>query len=231
MPCRPPVFETTLKSAQIELGRTSFMFALRQNARGRFLRITEKNQDAFGSIVIPDTGLAVFRQVLDTMLAAAQPSEAGFTPRTVEVRIERKTFSFVLEQDQTHRFLRIIEHAGSHANEIILLTKGLAAFKQLVDEMVQAVDEQPPVAPVETSGPPPADYADYILKNGQLQAGIRNFTFQIKQNEHGRFMRIIQEKEGRLTTIIVPGEFLDEFKKWVMDMARAAKKKPAKKKS
>ena len=44
-------------------------------------------------------------------------------------------------------------------------------------------------------------------------------------------MRIIQEKEGRLTTIIVPGEFVEGFKKWVVEMARAAKKKPAKKKA
>jgi hypothetical protein len=231
MPSRPPVLETILKSAQIEIGRTSFMFTFRQNARGRFLRITEKTQDAFGSIVIPDTGLAVFQQVLDTMFLAAQHSEAGFTPRTEDVRIERKTFSFVLEQELTRSFLRIIEHAGAYANELIILTNGLAAFKQLVDEMVLAADEQPPATLVETVAAPPADYADYMLKNGQLLAGTRTFTFQIKQNEQGRYMRIIQEKGGRLTTIIVPGEFVEGFKKWVVEMARAAKKKPAKKKA
>jgi hypothetical protein len=231
MPSRPPVLETTLKSTFLEVGRTSFMFALRQNARGRFLRITEKNQDAFGSIVVPETGLVAFAQMLATMCLAAQPAEAGFTPRTEEVRIERKVFSFVLDQDTTRRYLRIVEHAGSRANELIVLTKGLADFKQRVDEMVQAADAQPMVAGAETGAPPPAEFGEYLLKNGQLLAGNRTFTFQIKQNEQGRYLRIIQDKEGRLTTIIVPGEFIEEFKKWVLEMAKAAKKKPAKKKA
>ena len=230
-PPRPPVQEDTLKHEQLEIGPTRYVFMLKANPRGRFLRITEKTGEAFGILIIPDTGLAVFQQVLEKMFQAASRPPAGkpgLQPafQTELVKAERKHFVFVLEDDPRGRFLRIIERAGSHDNEIIIPLGSLEGFKKLTDEMVGAAFGQP-LAPI----PVPVPQPDYMLKNGQMQAGNRNFTMQLKQNEHGRFMRIIQEKEGRLSTIIVPAEYLEEFKKWVVDMAKAAKKKPAKAKA
>ena len=223
---RPPVPEIVLKHAHIEIGRASFLFMLRQNARGRFLRITEKTPDAFRSLIIPDTGLTAFQQVLDKMLLVTQQPEAGPAPQTQEVRIERKVFIFDLDQHPEGSFLRIIEQAGSHNNQLIILAGGLAAFKRELDVMVAAANES-----AGTEMPPLAAFGEEILKNGQLQAEHRTFTFQLKQNERGRFLRIIEERPDRLNTIIIPSEALEEFKKWVVEMAKAAKKKPAKKKA
>ena len=39
---RPPVNEDTLKSAEIQIERKNFVFTLKENPRGRFLRITEE---------------------------------------------------------------------------------------------------------------------------------------------------------------------------------------------
>jgi hypothetical protein len=226
MPLRPPVPEIILKHAQIEIGRASFMLMLRQNARGRFLRITEKTPDAFHSLIIPDTGLAAFQQVLDKMFLATQHPEAGPAPQPQEVRIERKVFIFVLDQAPEGSFLRIIEQGGNHNNQLIILIGGLAAFKRELDAMVAAANE-----PAGMEMLPLTIFGEDILKNGQMQAEHRTFIFQLKQNERGRFLRIIEEKPHRLNTIIIPAESLEEFKKWVVDMARAAKKKPAKKKA
>ena len=223
---RPPAPEIVLKHAQIEIGRASFMFTLRQNVRGRFLRITEKTPDAFRSLIIPDTGLAAFQQVLDKMFLVTPHPEAAPAPQTQEVRIERKVFIFVLDQAPEGSFLRIIEQAGSHNNQLIILTGGLAAFKREFDAMVAAANE-----PAGTEMPPLTIFGEDILKNGQMQAEHRTFTFQLKQNERGRFLRIIEQRPDRLNTIIIPCDALEEFKKWVVEMAKAAKKKPAKKKA
>jgi hypothetical protein len=51
-PPRPPAREDTLKSGQVEIGDASFLFQIKANPRGRFLRITEKSQTAFSSIII-----------------------------------------------------------------------------------------------------------------------------------------------------------------------------------
>ncbi len=51
--------------------RKFISFALKENPRGRFLRITEEGGKR-SSVIIPATGLAEFKKVLDEMVAAAE---------------------------------------------------------------------------------------------------------------------------------------------------------------
>ena len=62
------------------------------------------------------------------------------------------------------------------------------------------------------------------LKTGQMQLERRAVTFALKKNPHGRFLRITTEKDGRYNSLIIPVEGLEEFKKWVVEMAKASKK-------
>jgi hypothetical protein len=71
-PYRPPVQEDTLKTAEMQIERKLFTAALKENPRGRFLRITETASGRNNSIVIPITGLREFQQLLDTMVKAAE---------------------------------------------------------------------------------------------------------------------------------------------------------------
>jgi hypothetical protein len=68
---KPPVNEDTLKSAKIQIERKTFVLALKENVRGRFLRITEDVGGRRDTIIIPAPGLEEFRKVLDEMLQAA----------------------------------------------------------------------------------------------------------------------------------------------------------------
>lgn len=65
---RPPVNEDTLKSAKIQIERKTFVLALKENARGRFLRITEDVGGRRDTIIIPAPGLEEFRQILDEII-------------------------------------------------------------------------------------------------------------------------------------------------------------------
>lgn len=71
-PYRPPVHEETLKTAEMQIERKLFVSALKENPRGRFLRITETASGRNNSIVIPITGLREFKQMLDSMVKAAE---------------------------------------------------------------------------------------------------------------------------------------------------------------
>ena len=73
---RPAVQENTLKTGQVQIERKTFLFSLRENPRGRFLRITEDVGGRRDNIIIPATGLEEFRRVLDEMLKAAAESQA-----------------------------------------------------------------------------------------------------------------------------------------------------------
>jgi hypothetical protein len=68
--------DTVLKSENITVERKNFIFDLRENPRGRFLRITEDANGRRDSIVIPAPGLEEFRRVLDGIIAADRDAGA-----------------------------------------------------------------------------------------------------------------------------------------------------------
>jgi hypothetical protein len=70
-PPRPPVNEDTLKTEKIQIERKTFIFTLKENPRGRFLRITEDVNGRRDNVIIPSTGLEEFRKVLDDMVKTA----------------------------------------------------------------------------------------------------------------------------------------------------------------
>ena len=70
-PPKPPVNEDTLKTEKIQIERKTFIFTLKENPRGRFLRITEDVNGRRDNVIIPSTGLEEFRKVLEDMAKAS----------------------------------------------------------------------------------------------------------------------------------------------------------------
>ena len=62
------VREETLKSQKIQIERKQFFFDLKENPRGRFLRITEDVNGRRDTIIIPATGLKDVRDIIDAMI-------------------------------------------------------------------------------------------------------------------------------------------------------------------
>ncbi len=75
-PPRPQVQEDTLKSDKVQIERKTFLFALKENPRGRFLRITEDVNGRRDNIIIPATGLDEFKRIFDEMVKAANEKPA-----------------------------------------------------------------------------------------------------------------------------------------------------------
>ena len=67
---RPGAPEETLKTDKVQIERKTFVLSLKQNARGRFLRITEDVNGRRDTIIVPATGLGDFKRVLDEMVKA-----------------------------------------------------------------------------------------------------------------------------------------------------------------
>jgi len=65
---KPPVAEDTLRSETIQIERKTFVFALKENPRGRFLRITEDVGGRRDTIIIPAPGLEDFKKLLEEMV-------------------------------------------------------------------------------------------------------------------------------------------------------------------
>ena len=68
---KPHVNEDTLRSGTVQIERKTFVFTLKENPRGRFLRITEDVGGRRDTIIIPAPGLEDFKRLLDDMVKAA----------------------------------------------------------------------------------------------------------------------------------------------------------------
>jgi hypothetical protein len=62
----------TIKSGKIEVERKSFFFDLKENDRGRFLRITEDVRGRRDTIIVPAPGLEDFRKMIEEMIDFAE---------------------------------------------------------------------------------------------------------------------------------------------------------------
>src|SRR6201985_3902788 len=71
-PPKPPVNEDTLKTDKIQIERKAFIFTLKENPRGRFLRITEDVGGRRDTIIIPSTGLVEFQKHIEEMVKASE---------------------------------------------------------------------------------------------------------------------------------------------------------------
>lgn len=68
--------ENTLFSEKIQIERKQFFFDLKENPRGRFLRITEDVGGRRDTIIIPSTGLDLFRDTIEQAIKAAEEQAA-----------------------------------------------------------------------------------------------------------------------------------------------------------
>ena len=69
---RPFVQEDTLKTVELQVERKIFTLTLKENPRGRFLRITEEAGTKRNTVIVPITGLEDFKRVVNEMAKAAE---------------------------------------------------------------------------------------------------------------------------------------------------------------
>lgn len=63
--------EDTIQTTKIQIERKTFILTLKENPRGRFLRITEDVNGRRDTIIIPSTGLEEFKKAVEEMVQAS----------------------------------------------------------------------------------------------------------------------------------------------------------------
>lgn len=67
--------DTQLLSERVQIERKSFFFDLKENGSGRFLRITEDVGGHRDMIIVPATGLELFRESIERAIMADKDLE------------------------------------------------------------------------------------------------------------------------------------------------------------
>ena len=68
-------FEETIRSEKIAVEHKMFYLLLKQNQRGKFLRITEESNGKSDTIIIPSTGLGEFCDLLADVLRTSEETD------------------------------------------------------------------------------------------------------------------------------------------------------------
>ncbi len=66
--------DTILESRELQVERKHFFIELRENDRGRFLRITEETLGRRNAVIIPSMGVVEFQRLLDEVLSSSPES-------------------------------------------------------------------------------------------------------------------------------------------------------------
>ena len=69
--------DTLILNEKIQVERKLFFFELKENPRGRFLRITEDVGGRRDTIIIPSTGLDLFRDTIEKAIEADKQNGNG----------------------------------------------------------------------------------------------------------------------------------------------------------
>lgn len=72
--------EETLQTTKVQIERKTFVFTLKENPRGRFVRITEDVGGRRDTIIIPSTGLEDFRKAFEEMMTACEDIPPKLNP-------------------------------------------------------------------------------------------------------------------------------------------------------
>lgn len=222
-PAKPPMREVVLHAGQAQVGAASFLFRLKENPLGRFLRISEGGGEHCSerppaSLILPASGLDEFAQLVGRMVALAASPIVQSARRSEPIWIENKKITGTLVETAAGQCLHIIEAGGGHSNQLIVPSGVLTAFETQVKDMARRAQEIPfPFQPPRATSPHPA-WAEKILKSILLPIERKSFMLLLKENRHGRFFRITEKAGQRFACLFVPVSGLAEFSRVLAEM-------------
>ena len=68
--------DNVLEVRELQVERKFFRLEVRENDRGRFLRITEENQGRRNTVIVPDSGFGDFAKAITEVLASQTQAES-----------------------------------------------------------------------------------------------------------------------------------------------------------
>ncbi|XP_042195995.1 transcriptional activator protein Pur-alpha [Callorhinchus milii] len=222
-----------LASKRVDIQNKRFYLDVKQNAKGRFLKIAEVGAGGNKSRLTLSMSVAVeFRDYLGDFIehyAQLGPShpdlQASDEPRRALkseflVRENRKYY-MDLKENQRGRFLRVRQTVNrghglaSQGQTIALPAQGLIEFRDALAKLIDdyGVEEEPAELPEGTS----------------LTVDNKRFFFDVGSNKYGVFMRVSEVKPSYRNSITIPykvwAKFGHTFSKYAEEMKKIREKR------
>ena len=115
-------------SKMLKVEAKLFYLDLKENPRGRYLKITEKSYGQRSTIIVPEQGVAWFLEMFSFYaqggdVAAKRAGGAG-GPAVEELVVENKVFFFDMGENPRGRFLKVSERGGPSTRSLLIVPDG-----------------------------------------------------------------------------------------------------------
>ncbi|KAL9267616.1 Transcription factor Pur-alpha 1-like protein [Drosera capensis] len=131
--------DVELMSKTLQVEHKLFYFDLKENPRGRYLKISEKTSGTRSTIIVPSDGVSWF---LDLFNYYVNEDERDVVCK--ELQLETKVFYFDVGENRRGRFLKVSEASMSRNWSTIIVPagstrdEGWAAFRNILAEINEA---------------------------------------------------------------------------------------------
>jgi len=135
-----------LKSEVMYKDDKKYHMDLKENARGRFLKVSETFTRGYSrfQVFIPAEGMDEFQQNLGELINeydTGDAEDALAAPQNRHLRVENKNFYFDIKRNAQGRYMTISEVKGNFRNSILIPEIGWENFRDVLDDYVKQVKE------------------------------------------------------------------------------------------
>ncbi|GFR42318.1 hypothetical protein Agub_g3225 [Astrephomene gubernaculifera] len=223
-----------LFSEVLKVQNKIFYLDLKQNGRGKYIKIAEKGKyRPKSSVVVPLSGLHSFIQLFDFYL-----NSDGAGPQPRDVVVESKVFNFSCGENDRGRYLRIFESGGGYpaGGSSLMVPAGWAnanirAFRDSFEKIANWLNQSgmPSTemsAGLALSSQPDCVTLDVSKEGGPvLSVGSKHYFFDTRLNDRGRYLKIKEVSGNMKTLLVVPAHAVGKFQE-AIQLAMMAQPRP-----
>merc|ERR1719151_114269 len=203
-----------LASRTLVLESKRFYLDVKENSRGRFIKIAEISADGRkNQILMTLPTAAQFRQHLVSMiqavreLAPVDPARLQQGELRSEVMFkEDKKYHIDLKENARGRFLKVSETftRGYSRFQIFIPADGMEEFNLHLKELIE-------------------EYDDGEIEEAAAAPENKHFFFSCKKNAQGRYITVAEIKGNFRNTILIPESGWDDFRDVLDDYVKQCK--------
>lgn len=222
-----PQGEQELATKMLQIQSKRFYLDVKQNRRGRFIKVAEVGAAGRKSrLLLAMSTAAEFRDHLTSfseLYASLGPPNPDNLPEDGKLKSEvmvkdNRRYYLDLKENSRGRFLRVSQTIarGGPRSQIAIPAQGMIEFRDALTDLL------------EEFGTDDGEFKGELPEGQHMKVENKNFYFDIGQNSRGIYMRISEVKSNLRTAITIPekswSRFRDIFADYVDKMKELSEK-------
>lgn len=220
--------EQELATKMLQIQSKRFYLDVKQNRRGRFIRVAEIAADGRRSqIFLALSTAADFRDHLSTFsdyYASLGPPNPENVPEDGKLKSEmmikdNRRYYLDLKENARGRFLRVSQTIarGGPRSQIAIPAQGMIEFRDALTDLLEEFGTN-------DGGSDDCSFKGELPEGRHMRVDNKNFYFDVGQNNRGIYMRISEVKSNFRNAITIPEKCWSRFRDILTDYVDKMKK-------